>query len=35
MTGLLVLKEKIVGFYKNYELLVKIVFKFILGAGVI
>ena len=31
MTGLLVLKEKIVGFYKNYELLVKIVFKFILA----
>ena len=31
MTGLLALKEKLVGFYKNYETIVKIIFKFILA----
>ena len=30
MTSLLVVKEKIMGFYKNFEVLVKIIAKFIL-----
>ena len=31
MTGLLTAKEKLVGFYKNYEMIVKIIAKFILA----